>query len=227
MGPPGTGPWLDDANGTWNAQAKPHVAGSVVWQSQLSITVAGARRIIRGNGLPSHATGVYPVSPGDPAFAYDRNPNSIRAQSVAYSLPLHPVVAASPACLPMGPIGIMLTGAQLYDALDALGRDAAAHEVLDACAGHPDPSGTYHYHTFSPCMSDPGTGHSNLVGYALDGFGIYGPRGEGGRRLTSADLDECHGHTHAIWWDGKVVVMYHYHMTDDYPYSLGCFRGSE
>jgi hypothetical protein len=27
-------------------------------------------------------------------------------------------------------------------------------------------------------------------------------------------------------WDGKVVSMYHYVMTDEYPYSIGCFRGT-
>jgi hypothetical protein len=44
--------------------------------------------------------------------------------------------------------------------------------------------------------------------------------------LTSADLDECHGHTHAIPWNGKMVVMYHYHATWDFPYTVGCLRGA-
>lgn len=126
----------------------------------------------------------------------------------------------------MGPIGVMLTGAQLFNALDALGRDAPAHELLDACNGHPDPSSTYHYHSLSKCMSDPGTGHSHLLGYAADGFGIYGLRGENGATLTDAELDACHGHTHAIEWNGKTVVTYHYHFTNEYPYSLGCYKGT-
>ena len=32
------------------------------------------------------------------------------------------------------------------------------------------------------------------MGYAIDGFGIFGRYGDGGKALTSADLDECHGH---------------------------------
>ena len=40
------------------------------------------------------------------------------------------------------------------------------------------------------------------------------------------DLDECHGHTHEILWDGKRVVMYHYHATWDFPYTIGCLRGA-
>ena len=46
------------------------------------------------------------------------------------------------------------------------------------------------------------------------------------RVLTNADLDECHGHTHTITWDGKAVVMYHYHATREFPYTVGCFRGA-
>jgi hypothetical protein len=87
-------------------------------------------------------------------------------------------------------------------------------------------SGTYHYHSLTSCLADPGSGHSALLGYARDGFGIYGVRGETGAIVTDADLDECHGHTHAITWNGQSVSMYHYHATYEYPYTLGCFRGT-
>jgi hypothetical protein len=116
----------------------------------------------------------------------------------------------------------------LFNALDAPGRDAVAHETQDKCQGHPQESGVYHYHSISTCIDDkrlPG-GHSALVGYALDGFGIFGRYGEGGTLLSSADLDACHGHTHAIEWNGKRVVMYHYHATWDFPYTIGCLRGT-
>ena len=220
------GPWIDTANNTWNLLEKLAVQGAVHWASSFSNTVAGTKRNLRGNGLPSHVTGTYPISSTDPAFAYDRNPNTIRSQSVADAIPSNPAIASKPSCVGLGAIGVMLTGAQLYNALDGAGRDAPAHEVLDTCNGHPDQSGTYHYHMISKCMSDPGTGHSNLLGYAADGFGIYGVRGTNGKTLTDAALDACHGHTHAIVWNGRSVVMYHYHMPYDYPYSVGCYRGT-
>ena len=62
-------------------------------------------------------------------------------------------------------------------------------------------------------------------GLSENGFGIYGRHGEGGRLLANADLDECHGHTHDIEWDGRRISLYHYHATWEYPYTLGCFRG--
>jgi hypothetical protein len=220
------GPWIDASANTFDLLHKPAVQGAVTWTSAFSASVTGATRTVTGNGLPSHATGIYPISASDPAYRYDRNPNSISSQNVADAIPADPKVAKTPSCANMGPIGVMLTGAQLYNALDAGGRDAVAHEVLDRCSGHPDQSGTYHYHSLSACASDPGTGHSHLLGYALDGFGIYGVRGTNGKTLTDADLDACHGHTHAISWNGKTVVMYHYHMTYEYPYSLGCYRGT-
>jgi len=211
------GPWIHGK--TWDSTAKVTVDGSVHWKSVLKIAVSGSKLRITGNGLPSHTTGVYPVAASDDAYQYDRNPNSIRAQSLSYSLPASPKAAAKPSCI-AGPIAVMLTGALLYDGLDAEGRDAPAHEVQDHCDGHPDPTGSYHYHSLSPCAK---VGKSaTLVGYALDGFGIYA----GGKAVSTADLDVCHGTTSVVPWRGKKVRIYHYVMTADYPYSLGCFRGT-
>jgi hypothetical protein len=64
-----------------------------------------------------------------------------------------------------------------------------------------------------------------ILGYALDGFGIYGPRGDGGKLLTNNDLDACHGHMGIIDWDGNLQYMYHYHLNTEFPYGPGCFRG--
>jgi hypothetical protein len=145
---------------------------------------------------------------------------------VTVSLPANPILADQPICAP-GAVGILLTGSVLFNALDAPGRDAVAHEVQDSCQGHPQESGVYHYHWITTCIDDKRLpdGHSALVGYALDGFGIFGRYGEKGELLSSSDLDACHGHTHAIPWDGKMVVMYHYHATWDFPYTIGCLRG--
>ena len=40
---------------------------------------------------------------------------------------------------------------------------------------------------------------SGLVGFALDGYPIYGPRGDGGKLLTNDDLDACHGQVSKVW----------------------------
>ena len=138
------------------------------------ITVQGDERVISANNLPDHATGRFPISPDDPAYRYDRNPNAIRPQDILLRLPLHPQVAATPSCVPMGMIGFTTDGVAIYNAVDNGGIDAVAHEVQDRCNGHPQRRGQYHYHGPSPCMPNETT--AGLVGYALDGFGIYGER---------------------------------------------------
>lgn len=226
MGASAAGPWISDG-GTFDFTAKVVVEGSVDWpDASFAVATDAGKTLVSGNDLPDHATGTFPIAASDPAHAYDQNPNHIAAQSVSDALPANPSVAPSASCLGEGPIGILFTGSYLYDGLDALGRDALAHEIQDVCQGHPDMSSSYHYHTLTTCLPDPGTGHSALLGYALDGFGIYGNRGENGEALTDADLDECHGHTHAIAWNGQTVSLYHYHATREYPYSLGCYRGT-
>lgn len=221
-----TGDWLGDE--TFDLTAKPTVDGAVTHLSEMSIALGGSSRRITGNGLPDHPTGSFPIRRSDDAYRYDRNPGTIRAQRIDVSLPADPEPAAHASCLPMGAIGIMTSGAVLFNALDARGDDALAHEILDDCQGHPQSDGVYHYHGKSPCIDDPAGiwDHSGLVGYALDGFGIYGFRAEDGHVLSTDELDECHGHFGTIDWDGTEGEMYHYHATPDYPYTFSCFKGT-
>jgi hypothetical protein len=222
------GPWINKQAGTFDYTAKIAVSGAVEWkQHQFSAQVTGNKRILKTNNLPPHTTGIFPVARNDKAYQYDRNPNRIAAQNMQIELAANPVFAPQPGCTP-GAVGVLLSGVVLFNALDAPGRDAVAHELQDSCQGHPQMTSTYHYHNLTTCIEDVPLpdGHSALMGYALDGFGIYGKLGERGAALTSADLDECHGHTHQIDWDGRQIAMYHYHATWDFPYTIGCMRGT-
>lgn len=220
-------PWIHDGN--WYPDEKLIVSGKISWpDARLSIVREGDSRNIRSNDLPNHATGIFPVQSSDPAARWDPNPNSIREQNLVLSLPAEPQFASNASCVG-GEVGILLSGALLFNAVDAGGRDAVAHEVQDSCNGHPQRSGQYHYHGPSDCIADASGKagkHSDLVGYAFDGFGIYGTHGERGKLLQSADLDECHGHSHTVVWEGSQRTIYHYHLSEDFPYSVGCYRGT-
>ncbi len=219
-------PWVD-SDGTVYFLKKPFVKGSKSWNSNIKFDEGNPNIAVTGNGLPDHPTGDFPISRSSTAYQYDRNPNSIKSQRIVYAIPAEPKIASKPSCLPMGTIGIALTGGVFFNALDADKRDAAANEIFDSCEGHPQQQGQYHYHHNSPCF-DQGEKdkHSPQVGYALDGFGIYGARGEGGKFLTNNDLDECHGHTGtAIDRNGNEINSYHYHINNEFPYTLGCFKG--
>lgn len=219
-----------NADGTWDYTRKPQVDGNVTWISEFNVSLDGnGNRIITGNALPNHPTGIFPITPGSVAYQYDGNPNIISEHDILYTFKAIPQIAATPSCVPFGPSGISLTGSAIYHGASTLGNDAAAHEMLDRFGGHTDGTERYHYHYPSQDLQDHihthTSGHSPLMGYMLDGFGIYGPHGEDGEIMTSADLDECHGHTHSVLWDGQMIELYHYHWTYDFPYNIGCFKG--
>lgn len=220
------GPWIH--GDTWSPSEKTvTVDGAVTWENaNVSFTVSDDQRVIVSNALPvNHTTGAYPISPNDDAYSYDRNPHSILEQSLNVTLPANPTASNSPSCVD-GEVGIALTGVPIFNALDAVSRDAVAHEIQDDYGGHPQTMGMYHYHSISNAVAALGNGENGmtLVGYAFDGFGIYDDY-ELGKTLATNDLDECHGHSHEIAWDGVTQKMYHYHATQDYPYTVSCFRG--
>lgn len=173
----------------------------------------GAYLIVESNGIPGHPAGPFPAP---------RNPNRIVAQTYRFYLPLRPQEAAQTTPLPRGgPIAIALSGIPFYNPNNAQDRNAVEgpyREEFDSCMGHPDPPGRYHYHQYSPCIV-PGAapGHSPVIGYAFDGFAIYGPNGADNR--PPSDLDACNGHR-------DTVRGYHYHVTARFPYVIGCYRGT-
>lgn len=217
------GPWINNQNGTWSKKDKNvFVDGSVEWpNAKFLVSDSGSARELSGNGLPTnHATGKFPVDRSDDAYNYDRNPNSIKAQDLLKTIPLSPSIKETPSCLNMGPVGYSLNGVAIFNALDGEGRDAAAHEILDKCGGHPERTGEYHYHDYSECMSEKST-EPKLIGYMLDGFGLY----KYPEDPSIEDLDECHGKIGEVSWNGAKQSIYHYVITAEYPYTLGCFRG--
>lgn len=219
------------------------VEGSVNWDSQFTVTTDPVSRIFTGNGLPNHATGMYPIDQNTaaygyyaalPATGYDNAAQiPIGPYNLKVTVPLHPAVNANPSCIQWIPTGVVTQTGAAWHAEVAPDNSYNLHDPisalpLDECWGHPFNT-QYHYHAYSwKCFPNQGNAgdHSPLFGYALDGFGVYGPRGENGAAVTNADLDECHGHTHKVEWDGAQTEIYHYHLNNEYPYSIGCFRGT-
>lgn len=216
------GPWIKGT--TWVPKEKIAVSGKVSWpKASYLMSLLTTTRKITSNDLPTnHTTGKFPIASTDAAYKYDRNPSSITAQNLSFSLPLNPTFATKPNCI-YGEVGIMNNGVMLYDAFDAEKRDALAHEVQDEYQGHPNNQG-YHYHGFGDILKTYSV--SDVKGFAFDGFPITGPKLPNGNYLKTADLDECHGITSEITLDGKKVSMYHYVLTQDFPYSVSCFKGT-
>lgn len=215
------GPWFISTT-QYDINKKVAVQGKINWTPQYSMTIKDGKRVVVTNDLPNHYTGKFPVAATDPAHSYDRNPNSISAQSLTYNLNSSPTYG-TPQCMG-GEVGIMNTGSAIFNGFDAGGRDAGAWEVQDSCDGHPQNKGEYHYHTLSRCITDVSV--SKVIGFALDGYPITGPKVGDNNLLTTEDLDECHGIVSDVQLDGITVNTYHYVMTQDFPYSVSCFRST-
>lgn len=104
------------------------------------------------------------------------------------------------------------------------GSDKVQHGLmLDTCGGHAMP---YHYHADNACDYDHSVaGHSPLIGWGLDGIGIYGLYED--HPTKPSDLDACNGHVSDVPADDEFGVpahaVYHYHVTSWAPYTLGCY----
>ncbi len=177
--------------------------------------------IIESQGFPNHPTAIFPNSD---------NPNSIRVQKFTFRLPLEPRLAGKITRLPMGPVGVALNGVVFFNPFEQGGMNAVAGytEVwLDSCCGHPQQSGVYHYHKYPSCVKSPfvddGHQHSPVIGFAFDGFPVFGPyESESTRAMDLTDasaLDACNGHEDPI-------RGYHYHVTPGrFPYVIGGYSG--
>jgi YHYH protein len=217
------GEWI--GQGTWDSAAKPYVEGNVMWpNARITIRAGDTKRFVIANNLPKHATGEFPVKPGTKAYDYDPNPNRIAPQNVLLTLPLKPVAASTPGCVPMGMIGFAVSGVAIFNAFDLGGRDAPAYEIQDRCNGHPERNSRYHYHDWSPCLRVRNP--DEPAGWMLDGFPILGPIDGNGHVYKNADLDACHGRVGRVLIDGKWVETYHYRFTYEFPYTIGCYRGT-
>lgn len=129
-----------------------------------------------------------------------QNPGTCLAQNYTYRFPRNPAVATTKIISPkVGAIGSLLNGVPIYGLSNAKSWNGTADMpapgglgiwnvevglsegfVLDTAFGaHPQQTGAYHSHTtpYRFYRSTPAGQHSPLVGYAFDGYPVYGPYG--------------------------------------------------
>jgi YHYH protein len=224
------GAWINPDGVTYDKTKKAVVSGSVTWPYQYSTGSDGTTRTIKGNTLPSTTTGTYPIDPTTVAYTIDPNPNQIGSENYTITMPSDPQPATTASPLGLGAIGVMTNGGLLYAGVDGKGNDANAYEVQDSNVGHP--SETDHYHThqvpetlYSEILGRPNT--TKLVGYAADGYAIVAETGSDGNLLSTSQLDEFHGNTSTyIDENGQSVTRFHYTVSQDWPYTIGAFKGT-
>lgn len=177
--------------------------------------------ILDTQDLPNHPHAPFPNS---------RNPNTVTAQKMTLRIPIVPKPGTTVTRVPMGPIAVAVNGVVFFNPFEAGGMNAVEgyrSEWLDSCCGHPQQHGVYHYHKYPSCLKSPfpddGQQHSPPIGFAWDGYPIYGPYEEKeteAKDLTDdRKLDICNGH-----FDPE--RGYHYHVSPGkFPYVLGGYAG--
>lgn len=137
-----------------------------------------------------------------------------------YTIPIEPVPRDTIAELDNVFPGVSLNGVGLSFPADLEGIVATFNiAALDDCAGHVNNAESYHYHGAAGCGHEiaQSDGHASQIGYAIDGYAIYGMTDLDGGEPT--DLDECRGHT-------DDVRGYHYHAASPGENMfIGCFHG--
>lgn len=206
------------------------VEQDVLRPDNVTVSFDGSSMIVRAHNLPNHPTAKFP----SPRGSGDRNPSYIQEKDSTYYLPLKPRPdpearamenqSNANRALPMGPIGIAINGVVFFNPFDAGMSDAT--DLMDRCCGHPSPDNRYHYHKYPVCVKSPfadeGKGHSPLIGWAFDGFAIYGPyEAEGVMAKDSRDNPLNAFNVHQDPQRG-----WHYHVTPGkFPYIIGGYWG--
>ena len=129
--------------------------------------------------IPDYTIGPWTANPNIPVnknFVFKITRNPIQNTGTLISTPL-------------GHVGVWSNGVSIFNAKDGRSynnagvwnRDALFFEGVsfDNCLGHPGPNGEYHHHVNPTCLYNDSlnTVHSPIIGYAFDGFPIYGAYG--------------------------------------------------
>jgi len=97
------------------------------------------------------------------------------------------------------------------------GSGASYKGIVGSCGGH---TNQYHFHERLSCLYDTSAdGHSAQVALMNDGKYLYGKWETKG---VAPQLDACGGHF-GVNPDSPTTSVYHYHVQDAAPFTLGCF----
>ncbi|MEM5496941.1 YHYH protein [Paraglaciecola mesophila] len=126
-------------------------------------------------------------------------------------------------------VGVAVNGVPIYDyssqgELDVTSydpkHDTLALGQLDNCGGHAGRGDDYHYHVSPTCMINTMKNQASdaIIGWAYDGYPLYGDKNPDGSNIPQGALDVCNGQT-----DEKFGYRYQTSVTP--PYVIQCLVG--
>ncbi|NCX94891.1 MAG: YHYH protein [Chitinophagia bacterium] len=125
--------------------------------------------------------------PGYSIGPWTGSPNVASNQNFVYCFPRHPQPQTGAFTkVGMGHIAVFSNGVSAFSATDARSYNNRnvwlqngyyfEYVSFDNCLGHPQQFGEYHHHASPKCLysTTDSTHHSPIIGYAFDGYPIYG-----------------------------------------------------
>ena len=171
------------------------------------------------------------------------NPNIPSNQNFVYKITRTPVPnTGTLTAVGLGHVGVWKNGVSIFNTQDAMSynnmhvwnQNAYFFEGsgFDNCLGHPAPGGEYHHHVSPKCLYDitDSTHHSPIIGYAFDGYPVYGAYaytntdGTGAiRRMRSSFQLRSITQRHTLP-DGTVLTSGQYGPDVSTTYPLGAYQ---
>jgi hypothetical protein len=217
------------------------------WNPTVKLTYSKSSVLMQPTGIPNHSRDAYYAVPKAGVVVPDASTSMVmkdptKVQNYKFTIPTSPKYSSKVTSTSLGSIGVMISGAVLYNPFEGDGKTVAmasnftitdssgiTASFVDKCAGHPTPGqGAYHYHGLPNCVTakvDKATKPSHIIGFALDGFPIYGDRDIKGKQLTAKNLDQCNGIYSATPEFPKGIYHYVLLPTADVRSSIACFHG--
>lgn len=191
------------------------------WGDNVAITMRNDGFQYVSDGYPNHTLNdeyIMPddgtscvAHPTDECSHIEPLATAVSADAIDVTITATPEKVDDTTSTPFGAMGVMISGVNVYNPYEGDGTTVAMNanftmtdddgiEVpfMDTCNGHPSPhpAEAYHYHGLPPCVTeqvDEEGGPSHIIGFAFDGFPVYGDRDIDGAQIDPDTLDECNG----------------------------------
>ena len=193
------------------------------FMDRVTVTCDADKALITSDTYPDHPmmTGIVGTNEQVP----------VPAKDYAAPIPLTPIMGTTPKTRDAA-LGVAVNGVPIYDytgggemTVEDLYHTQTEHdtlqtEQLDACGGHAGRGNDYHYHVKPVCMIEQmeNVGDAAIIGWAFDGFPIYGDNNPDGTHIALDVLDVCNGQADANFG-------YRYHTSAQAPYIIQCLMG--
>lgn len=214
-----------------------HKAYAAFDATNIKAYLDGSQVVIESNGMPNHTSPYWSnttarstagpmggtmttpaaatnhplfVAPTVTTFS-DMAPGNIDDFNGSYTLrvPASPSKASTTSATGMGPIGIAVSGAMIYNDEEGPNLPLSSAAVsLDYTGAHTGPQ-SYHYHLETKAWSED---DDKLIGVISDGFFLYG-RKCNATGTYPTDLDASGGHTSTTQY--ATTAEYHYHIKNE------------